>query len=45
VSGASICILPRAEAALRGDSSGDGGVSWNVLRDAILCIAPRDEVV
>jgi hypothetical protein len=38
VSGASITIL-------QCDSGGNGGISWNVLRDAILCIALRDEVV
>ncbi len=37
VSGASITILQY-------DSNGNGGVSWNVLRDATLCIAPQDEV-
>ncbi len=42
VSGASIYML-RAEAAKDG-SSGNGGVSWSALRDAMLRIAPQDEV-
>jgi hypothetical protein len=38
MSGASITIL-------QSDSNGSGGVSWSVLRDAMPCIAPQDEVV
>jgi hypothetical protein len=38
VSGASIYML-------QDGSSGNGGVSWSFLRDAMLCIAPQDEVV
>jgi hypothetical protein len=38
VSGASITIL-------QCDSNGNGGACWNVLGNAMLCIAPRDEVV
>ena len=44
MSGASICILQCAEAALKDGSSGSGGVSWSALRDAMLRIAPQDEV-